>query len=218
MFFLNSRLICFLLLCFFFFTSDGNWETISWSGSRRRCELSLVFSNLLSGPHVACGVGRLTGWHRARRWQREPWVPVGDGGGAGARSPRWCGRGGRGWGEEEDGAAGVSPGRWRLRRHRDVAAEATQDIWIAADNEASYMLTGYQPGNLLFSSSSRDKRLVTETKRWFNQPQNQPLCFFFLLSVVNEGLLQINAGSVISRQAFLSFYGQNRKYFVSKFL
>lgn len=177
-FFLNSRLICFLLLWFLFFpTSDGNWETISRSGSRRRCELSLVFCNVLSGSHVACGVGRLTGWHRARRWQREPWVPVGDGGGAGARSPRWCGRGGGWWG---GGVAGVSPGRWRPRRHRDVAAEATQDIWIAADNEASYMLTGYQPGNLLFSSSSRDKRLVTETKRWFNQQQNQP--FFFVIS------------------------------------
>lgn len=116
---------------------------------------------------------------------------------------------GREGGEEEDGAAGVSPGRWRPRRHRDVAAEATQDIWIAADNEASYMLTGYQPGNLLFSSSSRDKRLMTETKRWFNQPKNQQLWVF--LSVVNEGLPQINAGSVISRHAFLSFYGQNRK-------
>lgn len=98
--------------------------------------------------------------------------------GAGEEGGGWGGR----WGRGEDGAAGVSPGRWRPRRHRDVAAEATQDIWIAADNEASDMLTGYQPGNLLFSSSSRDKRLMTETKRWFNQPKNQPLCVFFYQS------------------------------------
>lgn len=185
MFFLNSRLCCFLFVFsfsffLFLFTSDGNWEIISWSGSQMRCELSLVFCNVLSGSHVARGVGRLTSWRRARCWQREPWVPVGDGGRAGARSPRWCGRGGRWWGG--GGVVGVSPGRWRLRRHRDVAAVATQDIWIAADNEASYMLTGYRPGNLLFSLSSRDKWLMTETKRWFNQLRKKISCrgvFFF---------------------------------------
>lgn len=182
MFFLNSRLICFLLLCFFFFLHlmlIGRQLAEVAVGRDVSCRwFSATFSVVRMWPVESGGWRAGTAPGAGRGSLECRWVMVA---GLGRGLPDGAGEEGdegEGGGEEEDGAAGVSPGRWRPRRHRDVAAEATQDIWIAADNEASYMLTGYQPGNLLFSSSSRDKRLMTETKRWFNQPKTQPLWFF----------------------------------------
>lgn len=166
MFFLNSWLCWGFFFHLMVIGRQLAEAAVRWDLSCRR--FSAKFSVVRMWPvEWGGGDGGEGGWQAGR----EP------GAGRGSLECRWVtvARLGRGLpdgaGEEgdegvgEEGAAGVSPDRRHLRRHRDVAAEATQDIWISADNEASCMLTGYQPGNLLFSSSSREKRLMAETKR-----------------------------------------------------
>lgn len=98
-----------------FITSHANclkliFETISQNDDQTRCELSVFFffffgqKKVLIDSFILGGVGWLTGWHCARCWQREPWVP--GTGEDGLRSAWWCGEEG-GWAEgREEGMEG----------------------------------------------------------------------------------------------------------------